>query len=209
MGAQPKWERKRKKRRHSKLEQSNLRLRRFSFIARLFGFFFSIRNSCLPYSNVLVRMTSVARLLVLCPIFLFGSIVILVSVWRCRFSVSNRIIPINLRPHQWSMWTDQLVFYVWAKNLADSFYSVCFLLLFFVHFEFESWVRYLHCFVQLEIECIAHDIFTITVWVMHKVWHCISIFPFDLHELYGFGENMLFSLDSRSHHLTKQIFNPS
>lgn len=82
--------------------------------------------------TVLVGMTSVARLLFSVPHFpvRFGSIVILVSVWRCRFSVSNRIIPINLRPHQWSMWTDQLVFYVWAKNLADSFYSVCFLLFF-------------------------------------------------------------------------------
>lgn len=75
--------------------------------------------------------------------------------------------PNQSSPHQWSMWTDQLVFYVWATNLADSFYSVCFLLnLFFGSFWvgilsslsslFCSTRNWMHCTRYFYNHCVGH-----------------------------------------------------
>lgn len=113
--------------------------------------------------------------------------------WWCRCSVPSWIIPINLLPHQWSMWTDQLVFYM-ARTLSG-FFSVYFLVSLLLGF-------YLHCVV----ECNASDIFAITVGHAHSFG---IVFRFAVllavlmhHRVYVRIGIMLSSLGF----LTKQIF---
>lgn len=127
------------------------------------------------------------------PRFVRNSLLCLVSVVMPLFrpQLNN---PNQSSPHQWSMWTDQLVFYM-ARTLSGFFSFVYFLVS--LHFGF-----YLHCVV----ECNASDIFAITVGHAHSFG---IVFRFAVllavlmhHRVYVWIGIMLSSLGF----LTKQIF---